>query len=81
MTAAEDREIKLRDAAQQVKDFYASSGQSGMAVTLFAEDFDWLVKRNRISVLDDSSWFGTIKVRRGYRKRRPRKKRPKEALI
>lgn len=82
MSAADDREEELLKNAEKVRDFYASNGQSDIAVTLFAEDFDWLLKRKAIHKAPNGEYlFRLIAVKRGYRKRKPRKRRPKEVML
>ena len=82
MSAADERVNSLHVSAEKVRDFYASQGQDDMAVTLFAEDFDWLLKRKAITAVPgDLYYFGLIKVRRGYRKKKARRRRPKETML
>ena len=82
MSTVEDRVNNLHIGAERVRDFYASNGQTDTPVTLFAEDFDWLLKRNSVTKAPNGEYyFGLIKVKRGYRKRKPRKRRPKETMF
>ena len=80
MPVSDDRARKLFDDAMKLRIFYRSQGSSEI-VMLYAEDFDFLKKRKDIVEFEavDGFWFeGQIEVRRGARKKKPRKKRPPE---
>ena len=79
MSIADERQTTLEGEVRAIRDVYRENGVSEI-VTLFAEDFDFLKKREQINSLgclkaDD------IKVSRGQRKKRARKRRPKESLF
>jgi hypothetical protein len=51
-------------------------------VTLFEEDYDWLVKRKAITDTAMGPMLDTdIPVKRGYRKKKRPTKRPKESIL
>jgi len=80
MPVSDDRTRKLFDDAMKLRSFYRTQGGNEI-ITLYAEDFDFLKRRKDIVKFDavDGFWLeGQIEVRRGYRKKKPRKKRPPE---
>ena len=83
MSARDDRQNELIDEATALRDFYVEQRLPDV-VTLFEEDFDWLMKRKAIIEFDAAPglWLdGKIKVRRGPRKKRARRKRPPELAL
>jgi len=74
---SDDREFALISEARELLVFYKMNNQR-LAVTLFAEDFDFLLKRGKIvnQFLD-----ADIEVVKGQRKKRKRRKRPIESLL
>ena len=75
--SATEREVTLRKESRALRDFYASQG-GVRPVSLFAEDFDWLQKRGSLNSYNETHYLDGIEVKRGPRKRKPRKKRPPE---
>ena len=72
-----DREIKLTNEVRDLYDFYTLNSID-TDITLFAEDFDFLRKRGKIAPHGERFWLGGIYVKKGDKKRKPRRKRPPE---
>lgn len=78
---AEDRQRALVEQSRALHRFYCMNDQEP-TVTLFEEDYNWLLKRGAIQdtatgLMLDSN----IPVRRGYRKKKRPTKRPKESML
>ena len=76
MTVAE-REIKLMSEVRDLVDFYCACGNKSV-VSIFAEDYDFLLKRKKIFQAVDAAHLGGIQVSRGPRKKKVSRKRPSE---
>ncbi len=79
MTTVTDREQAIISETKDLLDFYAVNGGPDV-VRLFAEDYDFLDKREAITHGERDSLEG-MWVIRGQRKKRIRKRRPKESLF
>ena len=80
MSTADDKQRRLETDARELLKFYRAQRISS-PITIFAEDFDWLLKREAIKEYEayEGLWLDKdIPVRRGDRKRKVRKKRPPE---
>ena len=77
MSEADDRENRLIQDAYRLRNWYSAFGNPDPdVVSLFAEDYDFLKRRNKIIETDDGAFLDSeIPVKRVHRKRKPRKKR------
>ncbi len=75
--SALEREIKLMSEVRDLVDLYRASGNKS-AVSIFAEDYDFLLRRKKIFEAVDCPYLGGIQVSRGARKKKARRKRPPE---
>lgn len=80
MTTSFDREVRLIEAVRELRDFYRAQNKPDF-VTMYQEDFDWMKKRGKIVETQSGHYLDSMRVVRGYRKRKPRKRRPKEVLV
>lgn len=74
MSAADDRQRAIVEEVRDIIQIYRFADKEEI-VTLFAEDYDFLDKRDQI---DSLGLVKGMKVVRGQRKRKKRKKRPPE---
>ncbi len=79
MSAADDRQTAIEKEVEAIRDVYRMNDASEV-VTLFAEDYDFLMKREQISkagyLLENR-----VQVRRGQRKKKVHRRRPKESMF
>ena len=81
MSVSDDRQDQLISEARELLVFYRANDQR-LAVTLFAEDYDFLTKRKKIVKLRAGDYLDVdIQVIRGERKKKRRKRRPKDSLF
>ena len=79
MSAADDRQTAIEKKAEAIRNVYRMNGVSE-TVTLFAEDYDFLIRRENISKAGYLFENG-IQVRRGQRKKKVSRRRPKESMF
>lgn len=81
MSTKDDRINKLIAGAYELYKFNGMHGDRKAEVSIFKEDWDFLVKNQRINNFGNGFLLdGTVPVKQGPRKRRQRKKRPQTAI-
>ncbi len=78
MSAADDRQTAIEKEVEAIRNVYRMNNAPEV-VTLFAEDYDFLTKREQIK--SGRLLENRVQVRRGQRKKKVSRRRPKESLF